>query len=105
MQVTLDTPARDLSSTAPSMKTGPESGGSWFIDSSSRHGLTAVGEERVQAERPPARQLPRRWVVERRPAWITGNRRTSRDYEPLPAHAEAMIQWAMIDGPPPCAGA
>jgi transposase len=40
--------------------------------------------------------LPRRWVVERTHAWITGNRRMSRDYERLPAHAEAMIKWAMI---------
>ena len=40
--------------------------------------------------------LPRRWVVERTHAWITGNRRMSRDYERLPAHAEAMIKLAMI---------
>ena len=40
--------------------------------------------------------LPRRWVVERTHAWITGHRRMSRDYERLPAHAEAMIKWAMI---------
>ncbi len=30
------------------------------------------------------------------PAWITGQRRMSRDYERLPAHSEAMIKWAMI---------
>ena len=40
--------------------------------------------------------LPRRWVVERTHAWITGHRRMSRDYERLPAHSEAMIKWAMI---------
>ena len=40
--------------------------------------------------------LPHRWVVERTHAWITGHRRMSRDYERLPAHAEAMIKWAMI---------
>ena len=40
--------------------------------------------------------LPRRWVVERTHAWVTGHRRMSRDYERLPAHAEAMIKWAMI---------
>jgi transposase len=40
--------------------------------------------------------LPRRWVVERTHAWITGHRRMSRDYERLPAHAEAMIKWAMM---------
>jgi transposase len=40
--------------------------------------------------------LPRRWVVERTHAWITGHRRMSRDYERLPAHSEATIKWAMI---------
>ncbi len=40
--------------------------------------------------------LPRRWVVERTHAWITGHRRMSRDYERLPTHSEAMIKWAMI---------
>jgi transposase len=55
----------------------------------------------VQVVAKPAGQrgfaaLPRRWVVERTHAWITGNRRMSRDYERLPAHAEAMIKWAMI---------
>jgi transposase len=40
--------------------------------------------------------LPRRWVVERTFAWISKYRRTVRDYERLPAHHEAMIQWAMI---------
>ena len=40
--------------------------------------------------------LPRRWVVERTLAWITRCRRLDHDYERLPAHAEAMITWAMI---------
>jgi putative transposase len=40
--------------------------------------------------------LPRRWVVERTFAWISKHRRTVRDYERLPAHHEAIIQWAMI---------
>ncbi len=40
--------------------------------------------------------LPRRWVVERTLAWITGYRRCARDYERLPAHHEAAIYWAMI---------
>jgi hypothetical protein len=40
--------------------------------------------------------LPRRWVVERTHAWTTGHRPMSRDYERLPTHAEAMIEWAMI---------
>jgi transposase len=40
--------------------------------------------------------LPRRWVVERTLAWITGHRRCVRDYERLPAHHEAMVRWTMI---------
>ena len=39
--------------------------------------------------------LPRRWVVERTFAWISKYRRTTRDYERLPASHEAMITWAM----------
>lgn len=40
--------------------------------------------------------LHRRWVVERTLAWITRCRRTVRDYERLPEHHAAMVQWAMI---------
>jgi transposase len=40
--------------------------------------------------------LPRRWVVERTLAWITGHRRCARDYERLPQHHEAMVRWTMI---------
>ena len=40
--------------------------------------------------------LPRRWAVERTFAWISKHRRTTRDYERLPASHEAMILWAMI---------
>jgi len=40
--------------------------------------------------------LPRRWVVERTFAWISRCRRLARDYERKTAHAEAMIQIAMI---------
>ncbi|WP_237658101.1 IS5 family transposase [Rhodococcus ruber] len=40
--------------------------------------------------------LPRRWVVERTFGWLTRCRRLARDYERKTAHAEAMIQVAMI---------
>lgn len=40
--------------------------------------------------------LPRRWVVERTFAWINQCRRTVRDYERLPEHHAAMVQWAMV---------
>lgn len=40
--------------------------------------------------------LPRRWVVERTFAWLTKCRLLARDYERLPGHAEADVQWAMV---------
>jgi transposase len=40
--------------------------------------------------------LPRRRCVERTFSWINRCRRTVRDYERLPAHHAAMVQWAMI---------
>src|SRR4029450_4804981 len=39
--------------------------------------------------------LPRRWVIERTFAWLSRYRRTGRDYERLPAHHQAMVQWAL----------
>jgi putative transposase len=40
------------------------------------------------------RVLPRRWVVERTFAWLGQSRRSSRDYERLPATSEAVIHGA-----------
>lgn len=40
--------------------------------------------------------LPRRWVVERAFSWICQARRNVRDYERLPRHSEAFINWSMI---------
>jgi putative transposase len=40
--------------------------------------------------------LPRRWVIERTFAWLSRYRRTVRDYERLPEHHQAMVEWAMI---------
>jgi transposase len=41
------------------------------------------------------RVLPRRWVVERTFAWISHNRRMSKDYERLCATGEAFAYAAM----------
>jgi len=40
--------------------------------------------------------IRRRWVVERTFAWISGNRRMSRDYEFLAQTTEALIYVTMI---------
>jgi hypothetical protein len=39
---------------------------------------------------------PRRLVVERSLAWFMRARRNVRDYERLPAHAEAHLTWSAI---------
>ncbi|GAA2709609.1 transposase [Actinoplanes palleronii] len=53
----------------------------------------------VEIVRKPADQVgfvvhPKRWVVERGLAWLTGDRRLARDYERDPAVSEALIRWA-----------
>lgn len=40
--------------------------------------------------------LPRRWRVERTLGWIMNARCNARDYERLPQHSEAHLNWALI---------
>ena len=40
--------------------------------------------------------LPRRWVVERSFAWLSFNRRLSKDYEKLPRNSESALYIAML---------
>ncbi|GAA4990078.1 IS5 family transposase [Yinghuangia aomiensis] len=40
--------------------------------------------------------LPKRWIVERTNAWTLRARRNVRDYERLPQHSEAHVNWAAI---------
>lgn len=40
--------------------------------------------------------LPRRWRVERTLGWIMNTRRSARDYERLPQHSEAHLNWSLI---------
>ena len=58
-------------------------------------GVTVQVVERAEGQK-GFQVLPRRWVVERTHAWITRRRRCARDYERLPAHHAAMVQWAAI---------
>lgn len=46
-------------------------------------------------KRPAFENLPRRWVAERAFAWISHNRRMSKDHERLCSTSEAFIQAAM----------
>jgi putative transposase len=47
-------------------------------------------------KRPAFERLPRRWVAERTFAWISHNRRMSKDYERLCSAGEALVYAAMI---------
>ena len=40
--------------------------------------------------------LPRRWVVERSFAWLSFNRRLSKDYEKLTRNSEAALYASML---------
>ncbi|MET9428521.1 IS5 family transposase [Streptomyces sp. NPDC003036] len=40
--------------------------------------------------------VPRRWKVERTIGWLMNARRNVRDYERLPQHSEAHLNWALI---------
>ncbi|NTU84428.1 MAG: transposase, partial [Chloroflexales bacterium] len=39
---------------------------------------------------------PKRWVVERTHAWLSGNRQLSREYDHNPRHSESWLYLASI---------
>jgi transposase len=51
--------------------------------------------DKLLAHKGPRPFLPKRWIVERTFAWLSQNRRLSKDYERLPESAEAFIYVAM----------
>jgi transposase len=65
--------------TAPVARTGP-----WTLEIVKRSDL------------PRFVVLPKRWIVERTLAWISRNRRLSRDYERHTRKAAALVRLAMI---------
>jgi putative transposase len=66
-----------------------------LIDRAATLGIT-IQIVRKLAEQVGFVVLHRRWVVERSLSWITRCRRNCRDYERLPEHHAAMVQWSMI---------
>ena len=74
-------------------KAGPREGGQSWAEEWAQEGKE-VDWQRLM---PPGgfRVLPRRWVVERTFAWISHNRRMSKDYERLCATGEAFVYAAM----------
>jgi hypothetical protein len=81
-------------SCAPSPQTDPEEGGADVGG-----GVGQGRQEKIDWQRlmPPRgfRVLPRRWVVERTFAWLSHNRRMSKDYERMCATSEAFVYAAM----------
>ncbi|AHH95735.1 hypothetical protein KALB_2367 [Kutzneria albida DSM 43870] len=72
-----------------------------FVDGGFAGALVEWARTTIEIVRKPAGQkgfsvIPRRWVVERTLAWLTGYRRLARDYERHPATSEALIRWASI---------
>jgi putative transposase len=55
----------------------------------------AIDLDKLMPEKGPRPFLPKRWIVERTFAWLSQNRRLSKDYERLPESAEAFIYVAM----------
>lgn len=54
-----------------------------------------VPADQEPSPRPAFTVLARRWVVERTFAWLSQNRRMSKDYERLPESSEAFVYVAM----------
>ena len=54
-----------------------------------------VDPKKFMPEKGPRPFLPKRWIVERTFAWLSQNRRLSKDYERLPESSEAFIYVAM----------
>jgi putative transposase len=55
----------------------------------------AVDSEKLMLGKDPRPFLPKRWIVERTFAWLSQNRRLSKDYERLPESGEAFIYVAL----------
>jgi hypothetical protein len=55
----------------------------------------AIDLDELLPEKGPRPFLPKRWIVERTFAWLSQNRRLSKDYERLAESGEAFIYVAM----------
>jgi transposase len=52
--------------------------------------------EIVKRSGPGFKVLPKRWVVERTPAWLGRCRRLAKDFECLGRNALALLRWASV---------
>ncbi len=80
-----------------------ESGGPRGFDAGKKleDALQRIGQWTLEiVKRPDGAQgfevLPRRWVVERTPAWLNRNRRLAKDFETTIASAETWIMLASV---------
>ena len=75
-------------------KPAPEEVMSAWVREFNKEGV-AIDLDKLMPEKGPRPFLPKRWIVERTFAWLSQNRRLSKDYERLPETGEAFIYVAM----------
>jgi len=75
-------------------KPAPEEVMSAWVREFNKEGV-AIDLDKLMPEKGPRPFLPKRWIVERTFAWLSQNRRLSKDYERLPESGEAFIYVAM----------
>jgi putative transposase len=75
-------------------KMAPEEVMRVWVREFNKEGL-AMDVEKFMPKKGPRPFLPKRWIVERTFAWLSQNRRMSKDYEKLPESSEAFIYVAM----------
>jgi putative transposase len=78
----------------PCPKIAPEEVMRAWVREINKEGI-AIDSEKFMPQKGPRPFLSKRWIVERTFAWLSQNRRLSKDYERLPESSEAFIYVAM----------
>jgi hypothetical protein len=84
----------DLEDRTPSTQAGPGRGNEYWAKELTKEGIE-VDRHKLREPKGPRPFLPGRWVVERTFAWLSQNRRMSKNYERLCATGEAFVYAAM----------